>query len=1080
MHPYAIGLDIGVASVGWAITALDSDEQPCGIIDMGARIFDAAEQPKTGASLAAPRREARSARRRLRRHRHRAERIRHLLVNSGLITREQLNGLFDGKLSDIYELRVKALDEKLNREEFARVLIHISQRRGFKSNRRSSSGKEDGKILEAVKENNREMLAAGYRTVGEMLLKDPRFSEHKRNTGGEYISTVTRAMIEDEVHAIFAAQRKVGQDFASEELEQAYVTILLSQRSFDEGPGGNSPYGGNIIENMIGQCTLCPEEKRTAKAAYSFEYFSFLQKLNNIRLITDGTSEALNAEQRAKIIEAVHTKDNLTYAALRKLLNIGDETLFNMVHYENGKPAEECEKKEKFTHLKAYHQIRKTAEKVRKGSFSELSQIQLDGIGNILTKYKNEERVKKELLALNLAPELAEALLSLNFSGYGHISLKACEVLIPQLEKGLKYNEACDAAGRNFRAHDGKEKTVYLHPGKHDFDDITSPVVRRAVSQTIKVVNAIIRKMDSTSPVYINIELAREMSKDFMERGKIRRDNENNSAENQRLKQQLRDEYGVNNPTGQDILKFRLWKEQDGICAYSLKPIPIDRMFKENIAEIDHIVPYSISFDDTRKNKVLVLTAENRNKGNRLPLQYLSGEARDKFIVYTKNRVNDKRKRENLLRETMPEEGFKERNLQDTKYISVFVQNYLRDNLAFAPSDKRKNRVTAVNGAVTAYMRKRWRITKIREDGDLHHAVDALVISCITDGMIQKVYKYYDWHECQYMSGDDGAVAVDPYTGEVIDRFPYPWPAFRKELEARLCNDPQRAVADLKLKFYMDEDAPKVRPLFVSRMPRRKVTGEAHEATVRGTNPRHEGYTITKTELTALKLKDLENYYEPGSDRLLYEALLARLTAFGGDAKKAFAEPFRKPKSDGTPGPIVKKVKIIKKATKPVRVRNGAADNGPMVRIDVFKVEGDGYYFIPIYVTDTLKAELPNKACVAHKAYQEWREMKEADFVFSLYKNDAIRVTSKEKMSFAKTQKNSSLPDVMEANSILAYYDGADIGEARIQFITNDNTYFKRSGIKTLVNIEKYTVDILGEYHPVGKERRMTFDIKRG
>ena len=70
MIPYAIGLDVGITSVGWAVVALNEDDAPYGILDMGVRIFDVAEQPKTGASLAAPRREARSARRRLRRRSH--------------------------------------------------------------------------------------------------------------------------------------------------------------------------------------------------------------------------------------------------------------------------------------------------------------------------------------------------------------------------------------------------------------------------------------------------------------------------------------------------------------------------------------------------------------------------------------------------------------------------------------------------------------------------------------------------------------------------------------------------------------------------------------------------------------------------------------------------------------------------------------------------------------------------------------------------------------------------------------------------------------------------------------------------
>lgn len=237
MLPYAIGLDIGITSVGWATVALDENDWPYGIIGMGSRIFDAAEQPKTGESLAAPRREARSARRRLRRHRHRNERIRMLILREKLLTEDQLLHLFEGKLPDVYSLRVKALDERVSDEEFARILIHISQRRGFKSNRKGAASKEDGELLAAVSANLARMQQQGYRTVAEMYLKDPVYQEHRRNKGGKYIATVSRDMVEDEVRQIFAAQRACGNPAVTAALEEAYVEILLSQRSFDDGPG---------------------------------------------------------------------------------------------------------------------------------------------------------------------------------------------------------------------------------------------------------------------------------------------------------------------------------------------------------------------------------------------------------------------------------------------------------------------------------------------------------------------------------------------------------------------------------------------------------------------------------------------------------------------------------------------------------------------------------------------------------------------------------------------------------------------------------------------------------------------------
>ena len=91
---YRIGLDIGIASVGWAVLENNSHDEPFRIIDMGVRIFDTAEQPKTGASLAAPRREARSARRRLRRRGHRLERIKKLFEAEGLIDIEEFEARY--------------------------------------------------------------------------------------------------------------------------------------------------------------------------------------------------------------------------------------------------------------------------------------------------------------------------------------------------------------------------------------------------------------------------------------------------------------------------------------------------------------------------------------------------------------------------------------------------------------------------------------------------------------------------------------------------------------------------------------------------------------------------------------------------------------------------------------------------------------------------------------------------------------------------------------------------------------------------------------------------------------------------
>ena len=627
---------------------------------------------------------------------------------------------------------------------------------------------------------------------------------------------------------------------------------------------------------------------------------------------------------------------------------------------------------------------------------------------------------------------------------------------------------------------------MLLHPTPEDLEDITSPVVRRAVAQTVKVLNAIIRRYGS--PVFVNIELARELAKDHAERLKLEKENKNNRAENERIMQRIREEYGKTNPTGLDLVKLRLYEEQAGVCPYSQKQMSLQRLFEPNYAEVDHIIPYSISFDDSRRNKVLVLAEENRNKGNRLPLQYLTGEKRERYLVWVNSAVRDYRKKQMMLKAEITDEDrnrFKERNLQDTKTMSRFLMNYISDHLQFGVSAKgRIKRVTAVNGVVTSYLRKRWGITKVRGDGDLHHAVDALVIACATDGMIRQITRYAQYRECRYMQTEAGSVAVDEKTGEVLNIFPLPWEHFHKELEARLSKDPARIIRELKLPFYYDSDLPLPRPLFVSRVPRRKVHGAAHKETVKSPKALSDGKVIVKRALTDLKLKngEIENYYDPSSDRLLYEALKARLAAFGGDGAKAFAEPFYKPKHDGTPGPLVKKVKLCEPTTLNVSLHGGkgVADNDSMVRIDVFRVEHDGYYFVPIYVADTLKPELPNRACVAYRKYEEWAIMNDEDFIFSLYPNDLMKVTHKRTLKMNRVNKESTLDPVLEVKTAMLYYTGANISTGAISGMNHDGAYeAKGFGIKTLESLEKYTVDVLGAFYKVEKERRMPFTGKR-
>ena len=205
-----------------------------------------------------------------------------------------------------------------------------------------------------------------------------------------------------------------------------------------------------------------------------------------------------------------------------------------------------------------------------------------------------------------------------------------------------------------------------------------------------------------------------------------------------------------------------------------------------------------------------------------------------------------------------------------------------------------------------------------------------------------------------------------------------------------------------------------------------------------------------------------------------------QLIKYNGNGKDAFKKEFYKPRRNGSKGPLVKKVQIETNMTLGIEFEKikAIAGNGDNIRIDVFYVKNEGYYFVPIYIIDTVKKELPNKACVSEKKYFEWKKMKEENFIFSLYKNDLVYIKRKNDIKLNSTNKNENS---IKTKELFAYYDKSSISSASITIRTHDNNYIQTSlGIKKLLEFKKYDVDILGNYHEVKiPEKRKKFNIKK-
>lgn len=1056
---YRLGLDIGITSVGWSVINLDKQR----IEDLGVRIFNAAENPKDGASLAMPRRLARGRRRLLRRKAYRVNRVRKLIVDKNILSRENLDNLFNDMSSNVWEIRVKGLDKKLSNEEWARVLINLSKRRGFKSNRKNEiNDKESGQVLKSIKDNKENMEKYNARTVGELIYKEVLKCNDKyrgyRNKSGEYTRCVSRSMIEDEAKILFSKQRELGAEFASEEIEEKYLEILNSQRPFSKFED---------LESMIGLCTFEKKnkEKRAPKNSISAEEFTLYSDINKLSILNNGSKRKLTEEERKLIVNEAYKKNEIKYTALRKLLNLDEQDRFSTLTYSNKLEVSKIENV-KFIALRGYHEIRKAIEKnIDKSRWNEIGSNRklLNNIAYVLSIAKTDDEIIKQLKIRNVDQDIINAVIDISFSKFNNLSIKAIEKILPYLKEGYQYNEACDKAGYDFKAaYQGiKSKKLPLI----DIDEIVNPVVNRALAQTRKVINAIIEQYGS--PIGINIELSRELTKNFKDRKDIEKEQKANRDDKEKIRKELK-ELTDKVPTSSEILKYRLWKQQKEECAYTQERIYIEDLFKVGLYEIDHIIPFSRSFDDSLNNKVLVKGEENQRKGNKLPYEYFGQDEErwHKFEVWVESSGLNYKKRFNLLKKKFTKEEqdeFKERNLTDTRYICKYIANFIRNRLLFKESNN-KQKVITINGRATAYLRAKWGLIKEREEGDKHHALDATVVAVTTQGMVQQISKYSKANELQYIrKGND---FFDIETGEIIiredyryllrDGLPIPWKGFSEELILRLSDNPREGLEKLEIRSYDDEFIKNtVRPIFVSRVPYRKIGGALFKETIYSNKNFKENKYISKKKLSDLKEKDIENIFNYQSDKVLYDAIVKRFYEFNKDAKKAFSEEFRKPTKTGKLGPIVKSIKI--ETTLPFKegidLNGGKVAKDGIVRVDIYE-KGGKYFSVPVYRNELALGIIPKKAALAGKGEREWTVIDESyNFKFSLYKNDLIEIIYEKKSGY------------------FGYYDGFDRSTAALTIENHDGSVRHRGiGIKSGVkDIIKYQVDILGRYYKVKK-----------
>ena len=718
-----------------------------------------------------------------------------------------------------------------------------------------------------------------------------------------------------------------------------------------------------------------------------------------INLQKNNKSSTLTKKSYALLAQLRESKSDATLADLRSIVehaeSINEPWLFELnqtarveilpsieaetrvsVEYENIQSIEDSTCVE----LKGWHKLRKAlAEKCPDfwqslvvaylqptSSKGQETTNQLDDIARILAIYQTDFERTRELNSIGTEEKVIRELLKINLTGFRNLSIKALRNILPFLEEGNVYSKACEKAGYNHSQRPALQRKTTLDPfetyqferwrSRNDggeslmskeetrYKDLNNPTVARALNQARRVLNALVEKYDS--PAYINVELARDLSRSKRLRDKIKDEQEakrkERDAASEIIRATFRDKYGINNPSDPQITKVRLYEEQNQKCAYSYpeKNLDIRRiLLDEDYVQIDHIWPKSSTFDNSLNNRVLVLAGANQNKSDDIPWSFF-GKKDPAHWRHFQAWVNSckgmpKEKQDHLLAKELDNDEFAARNLVDTRYVTKLFARILRERLIFAGGatedfaeidndeagkeklDKfNRSRVRTPQGGAIAFLRRCWGLHKNREESDLHHALDACVIAATSPSLIKQVNDFFRREEqfpYRYKKNDDGNF-VDTKTGEVLTRdealqagvfFPKPWLNFREEVLARLSSDGrtyqtkkgERRIYDFA--NYASDEIEQVKSVLVSRLVKKKRNVELHDANPMGLRY----YPVKLVDLTLEILnstlgmlnnlnKEVSKRRQPTKRFILTQAIQNQLAANNGNASLAFANGF--------------------------------------------------------------------------------------------------------------------------------------------------------------------------------------------
>lgn len=828
---FVLGLDVGVASVGWCVTQVDRDENPADLVAMGTHLFepgtdgsDLDRERGQDSSKNLARRMARQMRRSIWRRARRKRKLLLLLIEHGLLPKptavlrtpqeidaymksvdaELRRGLPHGtghreQQTLFYRLRHRAATEEVTATQFGRALYHLAQRRGFQSNRRADAKAKQDEDRSEIKKSIGELQAAIDKHIPALLGSylaslDP---DEQRLRG----RWTARSMYTQEFDAMWGRQ---GSRFG---LSKA-ACDQIRQAIFWQRPLRSAA-------NLVGRCSLIPEERRCPIAHRDFQRFRVLQAANHLTIAPPNAAvRPLVEEEREALLRALMTEGDRTFARVRTLLRLPKGTSFNLERGDETKIVGH-----------------RTDEKLREVfglAFDKISEEERHRIVEDLRSFRLPEALdRRGRKRWGLSPDKAALFSAIALEeGYAPLSLAAIRRLLPAMEKGMPYATARkEMFPESFRSGEPMEK---LPPVLDQSDAPRNPAVIRAMTEVRKLVNAIVDRYGK--PQLIRVELARDLKNPPKARERLSKRNRERQKEREHAKARILKEIPAARPSRDDIDKVLLADECGWVCPYTGKTMGWESLVGRTPQfDIEHIWPRSRSLDDSWLNKTLCYHEENRaRKQGRTPREAYRGEQLEAILDRVRRFKADPVMREIKLQRFTAEEiapEFTNRHLSDTRYIARATADYLGLLYGGRADEHSVQRVQVTTGGLTAWLRSGWGLnTILGETGEKnradhrHHAIDAAVVALSSPRSVQILAR--------------AAEAADKaHQARAFREIEEPWRGFRKRVEEM------------------------VESIVVSHRQSRRVSGELHEETIYKRSA--GGETTTRKALANLSLAEI-------------------------------------------------------------------------------------------------------------------------------------------------------------------------------------------------------------------------------